>query len=424
MGGSVFASGANPLYTPRMPLSIYHKAKKQCIASLKPYFLHVVSAIEGPAKPNFGDIDILVCTRKVELPLDIPNDFTLIRHALSAVRAIQNRPTANYAIPWPVVPGSTKHEKDVHDKPQFIQVDVRVCDSVEKMQWMLFKHGHGDLWNILGTTIRPYGLTVDEECLSIRIPEIERANKKLAKVPLTSDPREVMDVLGLQYAGYWDMPFATVDDLFEYAATSPLFWVQPAAEGNDMETQLAKRRQNLKSNDRKRMKNRPVYSRWIEEFLPRCGIEGRFVDQRKTRDSVRDEVFLRFDVEGEYMKRLRQFNVEEQQRKIKEYIHKFFNDQDFADDLYRGCAMKGLKRYLLTGDTTFGIGYTQPLKHVDGTYIMKNVEEFIDLKFSSVAEAQLAEHNAKRGQWVAKLDVEKKLEELDIEENKPVTLEG
>ncbi len=61
----------------------------------------------------------------------------------------------------------------------------------------LFKHAHGDIWNLLGSTIRPFGLTVDEDALWLRIPEIEKFDRKKAKIRLTSDPVEVIRFLGL-----------------------------------------------------------------------------------------------------------------------------------------------------------------------------------------------------------------------------------
>jgi hypothetical protein len=59
----------------------------------------------------------------------------------------------------------------------------------------LFKHAHGDLWNLIGSTIRPFGFTVDEEALWVRIPEIEKFNKKRAKVLLTRNPAETVHFL-------------------------------------------------------------------------------------------------------------------------------------------------------------------------------------------------------------------------------------
>ena len=50
---------------------------------------------------------------------------------------------------------------------------------------------------MLGTTIRPFGLTANENGLQVRIEEIELLDKKKSMIYLTKDPREVCQLLGL-----------------------------------------------------------------------------------------------------------------------------------------------------------------------------------------------------------------------------------
>ena len=50
---------------------------------------------------------------------------------------------------------------------------------------MLFRHAHADLWSILGTLIRPYGLTINHTGLHLRIPHLESLHKARAAVHLT-----------------------------------------------------------------------------------------------------------------------------------------------------------------------------------------------------------------------------------------------
>ena len=64
----------------------------------------------------------------------------------------------------------------------------------------MFHHAFGDLWNLLGTTIRPFGLTANEKGLHIRIEEIELLDRKRSMICLTNDPREVCHLLGLDAA--------------------------------------------------------------------------------------------------------------------------------------------------------------------------------------------------------------------------------
>lgn len=137
---------------------------------------------------------------------------------------------------------------------------------------------------MIGQTIRPLGLTADEFGLFIRIPEIENQDRKKARVFLTSDPTAVLDFLGLsQRNGEREKPFKSVNDLFEYAASCKWFMLWPKDQEVDEE----------KASDRSRVKNRPVFKRWADEFIPACRAQGRFLvpnPQQRTRGDVRDEV--------------------------------------------------------------------------------------------------------------------------------------
>ena len=76
-------------------------------------------------------------------------------------------------------------------------MDLRVCPDLASWKWQLFHHAFGDLWNLLGTTIRRFGLTANEKGLQVRIEEIEHLDRKKSMIFLTKDPREVLQLLGL-----------------------------------------------------------------------------------------------------------------------------------------------------------------------------------------------------------------------------------
>ncbi|KAM6514710.1 hypothetical protein FSOLCH5_008950 [Fusarium solani] len=108
-----------------------------------------------------------------------------------------------------------------------IQVDVQVFDSSSRLHYMLFHHAHGDIWQLLGNVIKPYGLTVDDKGLWLRIPEIEDGDRKRSKVWLTGDSDEILDFLGLPYTRYWTGPFRDLYQMYEYVANCITFWVPP-----------------------------------------------------------------------------------------------------------------------------------------------------------------------------------------------------
>ena len=296
MGGAAFASGPDPLYTPRMPPSVYREVQRRCHQTLKTLFAEVDSPIDGPGKVDHGDIDIIVAIplqpreeketgNIVEqiAPLGEQSEdgcedesrrsqlMASIQKALGAERSIL-LPTlwaATFAIPWPAdlsppldsggnhatpstpegddedfegdslsIPGqsgglqdASRQERSCQGRRRsHIQVDIRICPSRARLEWALFKHAHGDFWNLAGSAIRPLGLTVDEEALWLRVPEIEEFHRNRAKVRLTADSAAVLEFIGFEDPSwsrtrFWAGPFPTFEDLFEYAARCRWIWV-------------------------------------------------------------------------------------------------------------------------------------------------------------------------------------------------------
>ena len=242
MGGNAFANEDPALPTPRMPEPIYSDAQQKYISILLKYYSHVGSPIEAPQKADYGDIDVLVTGSHSNV--DMTDE--MLCQILGARKFKRNSATICFAVPWPDC------------KERYIQIDVHFCPSVENFQWMLFHHSHGDLWNIVGTMIRPFGLTVNETGLYLRIWEIEgKVPKDMAKVKLTSDSGAVLRFLGLEEDAF-KTKFASLDDMFDYITTcrfySPRRWQH---EGT------------LNANDRQRMGKRPQYRAWAEDYIPR-----------------------------------------------------------------------------------------------------------------------------------------------------------
>ncbi|CAM1507460.1 Fc.00g071010.m01.CDS01 [Cosmosporella sp. VM-42] len=447
MGGSAFSAGGNPLFTPRMPRSVYKAIKNRCCASLRNIYFCVACPIDGPGKEDFGDVDILLAW-----PKGVTNDkektLNAITSALQATRMIADKGTvsAHFALPWPEEilvdakdddantykaaqrdptqevrkPLSQTKEfqttelgemaqishpshqptqpQTVHEPSQvqekYIQVDVRVCDSLDQLQWMLFKHAHGDIWNLLGTTIRPYGLSVDEGALWLRIPEIENVHRNRAKVFLSSDPAEILQFLDLPIEGFWEEPFESLNAMYEYVARCRLFWVHPLdPEQEATSTSLEQDRKKLKANDRKRMNQRPGFRRWVEEFKPKCREEGRFLTKPTTREAVTDECFAWFHVEEEFTSRRQAFLLEKQRDMVwKTLIKGSIPEVESADPreiLYRSCLVKALKRIILEGDNRYGILPEQDLKDEEGFYIEEDVLDFISLNQDRVGKVAI-----------------------------------
>ncbi|WYZ42691.1 hypothetical protein EsH8_VI_000390 [Colletotrichum jinshuiense] len=404
MGGSVFASGDSPLHTPRMPPDIYELVKSRCHAALRSIYVCVASPIEGPEKTDFGDIDILVAWEKAAVlgpstavAFASKDEARLaIQAALGADYVKYGNTGDHYAVPWP---------NDDAVNRRYIQVDLAICNSLDKLQWSLFKHAHGDLWSILGTIVRPYGLTVDERSLWLRVPEIEKLHKNWAKVHLTSDQNEILRFLGLDIGRFSDGPFSSRNDMYEYAAQCRMFVVRPgddagpaagsstASGSNSQDTEPGSKK--LNSKDRKRMNSRPGFSKWIEEFLPRCRAETRFMEERTSRQAVREEAFQRFGVEKEYMGRLSEFMRKQSQETILAHIKELVPAATPGDPQscqYRGCLMKALKKIIFEGDKSYGVVPETTLEDDLGFMIQEKATRFVSDNLDAIGKAAMAKH--------------------------------
>ncbi|KAK6846300.1 hypothetical protein PG987_001488 [Apiospora arundinis] len=392
MGGQIFAGVTNPLYTPRMPPGVYQHVKAACHEKLRDAFEHVATPIEGPEKADFGDIDFLVYSKSID-----PQDKSWQREAYIALSAedhfSQQSPAASFAIPWPEslpVGVEDLHEEELSDKTRYIQVDVQVCENLDTFRWSVFKHDHGDLWNLLGSTIRPFGLTIDHKALYVRIAEIEKFDKKKAKIFLSSDPETVLNFLGLD-PQRWKQPFATLEETYEYTATCRFFWVKPESEnGSDVsdEERIGGEftRKNLKSNDRQRMDKRPMFNKWIKEFIPKCREQHRFTERPTDREGTLEAAFEQFGVRETYDTRVLEFRKKRQAETLWKEVIKPAVPIEGINPMFRGCATNGLKKIILQGDESFGGLSNESLKDENGLFDEDAVRRFSKAHWKEVAD--------------------------------------
>jgi hypothetical protein len=262
MGGNAFAE---TLFTPRMPLAVYLHVRDQTLAIMRKYYRYAESPIEAP-KSNYGDVDILVAepladvepetiaevlgakefkktkgssTTNIALPWPVevddcansqsnthitsnethlPNDegSILLNGSQASGDTHETPPSSN--IPYQqctqieavmdkinvsLTEESGEPSKATETAVRFIQLDLHDCPTHQRMRWELFHQAHGDFWNIIGTIIRPFGLTASNSGFYLRIAEVERYNKEMGKVKLTEDPAMVLDFLGMDIESKW-----------------------------------------------------------------------------------------------------------------------------------------------------------------------------------------------------------------------------
>lgn len=139
-----------------------------------------------------------------------------------------------------------------------------------------------DLWNLLGTTIRPFGLTANPAGLHLRVPEIDVVDKKKSLLVLTLEPDVVIRFLGLDAEKY-NKPFGSVHEMYEYVTGSRFFRMD-----------LYKKK-GLKANDRKRLAQRQVYRDFVDDWLP-AKYTSEMDDGKEvvTRESILEEALEKF----------------------------------------------------------------------------------------------------------------------------------
>lgn len=265
MGGKAFANGPSKLPTPRMPPFVYHHLRQKYLSILSALYGHVDSPAEVPEKSSHGDIDILVSSPRD--PAHPPTTAFLVT-TLSAVKAIDSETLKSFAVPYPDEPGV------------FVQVDVQICTTPSLFGWQLFHTSYGDLWNILGTSIRSFGLTANENGLHVRIPEMEADERAKSLLFLTSEPDAVLRFVSLNVAEY-RAGWTNVEDMFAFLAR------------NRFMTKEAYVPRELKANDRKRLGKRDIYRRFVQDWVPsweECGGAADFPQKEGEDDKERNEI--------------------------------------------------------------------------------------------------------------------------------------
>ncbi|MCJ1357561.1 MAG: hypothetical protein MMC33_007557 [Icmadophila ericetorum] len=264
-----------------MPEAVYISLRDQYLRRLETVYEQVASPIQAPGKDTYGDVDILASAPQSD------DSVKALEELLDATTSISSRNsvTRSFAVPYP---GSSE---------DYVQVDVHVCPP-ETFQWELFQQSHGDMWNLIGTSLRPFGLTANNVGFHLRIEEIEEIDRRRSMLFLTSDPSRVLTFIGLDESQYW-RSFKTTDDLYNYVTTFRFFLPERYE------------REILKSSDRKRSAQRIVFRTFIDEWLP--ARRSQF-SQRWTGPELREAVMLEackeFGVAERYAIMLREWSEE------------------------------------------------------------------------------------------------------------------
>ncbi|PBP24491.1 hypothetical protein BUE80_DR004610 [Diplocarpon rosae] len=373
MGGNAFMSHSPPLQTPRMPFHIYKQVLPRVLAILHQHFLRAASPIEAPGKADYGDIDgklppsLPLCSLRVLIfsPLTAAYDQSVtpklkvaesIAQDLGAIAWIAGPKgqAMNFAIPWP-----REREQDHNAVPdplpaaeKFIQLDLHILATAHELDWHLFHDAHGDLCSILGSIIRPFGLTVNHTGMHLRIPSIEAHDRK--KSLIEEEQRRGDGGVCL-------------------------------SSGISMDTSIKDRSEDqnsnkkLKSSERQRLLKRPIYRAWMEEFIPSHLPPASDPNPPLTRDQIRAEAFSTFGpaVQRAYNTREKVFLLDKNRDDIWQNAIKK-NVPGAQDPQVRSAACRFLKGVLMDEEILWeGEKPKAAERDGDGFWDEKEVSEFV-----------------------------------------------
>jgi hypothetical protein len=191
MGGHAFRD----LYCPRISANTYAKVKLHTTAALRTIFSHVVVPTKLPEKDDYGDIDFLVSS-----PLHSPTNTTIDDFDWSGtVYAIKSALNTTHGRRGFLNPGCMYFaiRAPEHNADFWVQVDVKVCFKPDMFEWETFELNYASNSKMLGSMVKPLGLTIDPEGLHIRVEEMEETNFPGSMVWVSKDPRDVLRVTSL-----------------------------------------------------------------------------------------------------------------------------------------------------------------------------------------------------------------------------------
>lgn len=296
MGGKIFTSEPDSLHVPRMNRSTYEAMRNYCIDILSAYYTTVICVYPAPQKDDHGDVDLIVSSPR---PDSFPSTEAL-KAALAAERVKIHQHSEqgrSFAIPYSVL-GAVDGTDELSC---FAQIDVTAVEP-DCVDWYMLQQSYGDLWQIVGKFLRPHGLTATNTGLHLRICGLEEDQKtghKEGRVFLSRNPQLVGQFLGLDMAK-WHKGFDTLEELFEWCCQGRLFSKAAFEEGKEM------------AKDRQRLKKRPAYKRFTEEWLP-ANLSTMFPSSRKVwgREEVKDAALEFFSRRTQYENLMDGFNRRE-----------------------------------------------------------------------------------------------------------------
>ena len=214
----------------------------------------------------------------------------------------------------------------------YVQVDVHVCRDGGLWEWECFHQAYGDLWNILGTTIRGFGLSANDTGLYIRIKEIEKLDRKKSLVFLTRDRGAVLGFLGLD-EGLFLRGFETLEEMFLWVVGGRFFERRAFVWGEGGE---------VPGKEKKRLRERETYREFVQDWLPKW--DGVRNTESVTREEVCDEALESFAKRVDFEEKVRAWRVQREALIAKQRLHEGRRRKAVAEAEYADAWIKQVKK--------------------------------------------------------------------------------
>lgn len=211
MGGHAFKD----LNCPRMAPDVYQRMKSHVTSALQKMFPYVVVPTEMPEKADFGDVDFLVSpasSTSIDI-FDWPGTVNAIKALLHTNHGRRGFLTPD-CMYFAIAAGG--------DKDFWVQIDVKVCFKPELFTWCAFEHNYASNSKIIGSMVKPLGLTLDPEGFHIRVEEIEGTNFPGSMTWISKDPKDLLRIVGVDRR-LLDADFKSKAEIYEVFTGSWLF---------------------------------------------------------------------------------------------------------------------------------------------------------------------------------------------------------
>ncbi len=218
MGGNAFEN------LKRLSASEYKPFEAHVLAELQTIYPRLAALTYYRQKPDFGDLDVLVCKPQPERA-----DFEVFLAQLGADDVVYNKDITSF-------------------RYQDFQVDLIYVDP-QFFESAQFYFGYNDLNNLIGRIAHKLGLKFGWDGLSYQIRT--ESGHRAQKIQLSTNPAEIYAFLDYDYAR-WQSGFDSLEEIFDFVTHSRYFNPQIYAY------------ENLNSINRTRNRKRQTYTCFLE----------------------------------------------------------------------------------------------------------------------------------------------------------------